>query len=235
MDKLDNNLFQYSEQLGIKFHDPELLLRALTHRSFVNENEEINRDNERLEFLGDAILGFIVAEMLYKLFPEKPEGDLTKIRSAMVRADSLAKIAQSIDLGNNLLMGKGEISSGGREKTNNLCRGFEALIGAIYLDQELSGLISFLQPYLDESLEYVLEYNLHVDARSELQELSQSKLHLTPHYHVVDITGPDHKRNFIIEVILEDRIIGKGQGRSKRVAAQSAARDALNNLNKTGW
>ncbi len=228
-------LNEFEEIIDVPFIDPGLLRRALTHRSFVNEVEDDMRDNERLEFLGDAVLDFIVADMLFRRFPEMAEGELTQLRAALVRTESLAMLAGDIRLGDFLLMGKGEAHSGGRERLNNLCRGFEALIGAMYMDRGVDVVRDFVLPPLRRLLDYVLEHDLHKDARSMLQERSQAELRVTPTYRVVESVGPDHEKEFMVEVLVADFVIGAGAGSSKRAGAQSAARDALDRVKEEGW
>ena len=225
----------YQNLIGVHFLNPDMLKRALTHRSFVNEVDEELRDNERLEFLGDAILDLIVADMLFRRFADISEGELTQLRAALVRTDSLAILARDIQLGEYLLIGKGEENSDGRTRVNNLCRGYEALIGGMYLDRGLDAVKEFVLPPLNDLLEYVLENDLHKDARSMLQELSQADLRYTPQYRLKDSNGPDHEREFVVEVIIADVIIAEGAGSSKRVAAQSAARVALKQVEAHGW
>lgn len=226
---------QYQNIIGVHFLNPNLLRRALTHRSFVNEVDEQIRDNERLEFLGDAILDFIVADMLFRRFTDVSEGELTQLRAALVRTDSLAILAKDIQLGEYLLIGKGEENSGGRNRVNNLCRGYEALIGAIYMDRGLEAVREFCLPRLNSLLEYVLENDLHKDARSMLQELAQAELRITPKYQLKDSVGPDHEREFVLQVVVAGVIIGEGAGTSKRVAAQDAARHTLKRIEAEGW
>lgn len=227
----------FEKVLGIQFNDPELLTQALTHRSFVNEydGEEAILDNERMEFLGDAILDVIVADMLFKKFPDVSEGELTQLRAALVKAESLAALATKFNLGTYLRIGRGEENSGGRERQNNLCRGLEAVIGAMYLDSNIKTVEKFITPSLSELLDYVLEHNLHIDARSELQERIQATLSITPSYRVAGADGPDHAKEFHVEVIIGDTIIGSGVGTSKRSAAQEAARAALVHLEEKGF
>ncbi|PJF20742.1 MAG: ribonuclease III, partial [Phototrophicales bacterium] len=215
----------------------DLLTQALTHRSFVNEydGEEEIRDNERLEFLGDAILDVIVADMLFKRFPDVSEGELTQLRAALVKTESLAMLATQFQLGEYLRIGRGEENSGGRERPNNLCRGFEAVIGAMYLDGGIQTVEEFVMPSLLELLDYVLENNLHIDARSELQERTQATLSITPSYRVAGADGPDHAKEFHVEVTIGDVVIGTGIGTSKRAAAQEAARVALQHLEEKGF
>jgi ribonuclease-3 len=228
-------LDEFETIIDVPFIDPNLLRRALTHRSFVNEVEDEIRDNERLEFLGDAVLDLIVAEMLFRRFPDVSEGELTQLRAALVRTESLAMLAADFRLGEFLLMGKGEEHNGGRERSNNLCRGFEALIGAMYIDRGVDVVRNFVLPPLRRLLDYVLEHDLHKDARNMLQERSQSELHFTPTYRVVESTGPDHDKEFFVEVRVADVVIGTGSGPSKRAGARSAARNALEKVKAEGW
>lgn len=227
----------FEDILGVQFQNSDLLTRALTHRSFVNEydGDEDIRDNERLEFLGDAILDVIVADMLFTRYPDVSEGELTQLRAALVKTESLAMIGSKFKLGEYLRIGRGEESTGGRERVNNLCRGFEAVIGAMYLDSDIKTVEDFIMPSLLELLEYVLENNLHIDARSELQEQIQAKLSITPSYRVAGADGPDHAKEFHMEVTIGDVVIGEGVGTSKRAAAQEAARTALLHLQEKGF
>jgi ribonuclease III len=219
---------EFQERIGVQFNDTDLLQQALTHRSYVNEQvgEDV-RDNERLEFLGDAVLDFVAADMLYLRFPNMAEGDLTRLRSALVRTEALAEFAGQCMIGNYLRVGKGEEASGGRSRRNNLCRAFEAVIGAIYLDQGVEAVTGFLMPRLEELLDRVIVEALDKDARSRLQEWSQSTFGVTPIYRKVDATGPDHDKQFLVEAIIGEVVVGQGTGKSKRSAAQSAAHDAL--------
>ncbi len=234
-DERQRHMTEFEGILGVNFNNQELLQRALTHRSFVNEIEVKERDNERLEFLGDAILDFVVGDMLFRRFPDVTEGELTQLRAALVRTDSLAMLAADCHLGDYLRIGKGEENSGGRSRVNLLCRGFEALIGAMYMDQGLQRVKEFAVPRLSVLLDYVLKHNLHLDARSILQELSQADLHITPVYRVVDIIGPDHEKEYLIEVMIGQVSIAQGTGPNKRSAAQSAARTALELVETQGW
>ena len=231
------DLQQFESIIGVEFTDPLLLRESLTHRSYINEydGDEAIRDNERLEFLGDAILDVVVAEMLFKKYPDMAEGELTQLRSALVRTESLAMLGAECHIGEYLLLGNGEINSGGRTRTNNLCRGFEALIGAMYLDLGMAQVEAFTLPRLEALLAYILKYSLHKDARSELQEQSQEKLSITPVYRVTNAIGPDHAKEFQVEVLIGEVVAGQGIGTSKRTAAQSAARSALERLTEDGW
>ena len=213
---------------GITFADKTLLQRALTHRSYINENPDFHfEDNERLEFLGDAILDFVIGEYLYHRFPEMREGNLTSLRAALVKTETLARFAIQLDLGQYLFVGRGEAESGGRERQANLCAAFEALVGAIYLDQGLEAVKDFIAPLVEPELERVIQGELNKDAKSLLQELSQGLLQLTPAYRTIEEKGPDHAKEFTVEVIIGGQVYGRGQGPSKQAAAQGAARAAL--------
>jgi ribonuclease III len=221
------------ERIGLAFDNDMLLQQALTHRSYINEHgDDSISDNERLEFLGDAVLDFLVGDMLYQRFPDMPEGDLTRLRAALVRTESLAELAKNIGLGQALRMGKGEETSGGRERVTNLCATFEAVVGALYLDQELKAVRAFVTPHLDALLQQILADSRDRDARSRLQEWSQAEHNLTPAYRTVSASGPDHQKEFVVEVVIGERPVAYGTGRSKQSAAQSAAREALRLLEK---
>lgn len=216
------------EKLGLHFQSPALLLRALTHRSFLNENpDDPSDDNERLEFLGDAVIDFIVGDHLFRQFPTTREGELTAMRAALVRAETLAEFAQRLDLGHHLRLGVGEAESGGRERTATLCAAFEALTGAIYLDQGLTAVRPLLLDLVRKTLPHILDAGLHRDAKSQFQVWAQSVHGITPHYVVVETVGPDHARTFTVEARLAEAGWGRGQGRSKQAAAQEAAAVAL--------
>ena len=217
--------------LGISFRDPALLREALTHSSYINEHRGgALRDNERLEFLGDAVLDIIVADMLFRRFPHASEGELTQLRAALVRTESLAAIGRRFQLGDFLLLGHGEATSGGRQRLSTLCSAMEALIAAIYLDRGLEAVSDFISPPLQEILAGVIKHRLHVDARSELNERVQARLHAPPRYQVDGADGPEHEKEFLITVHVGEQLIGSGRGPSKRSAAQAAAADALRRL-----
>lgn len=226
---------EFAHQSGLSFVDSYLLRRALTHRSYVNENPEALEDNERLEFLGDAALDFLTAAWLYRHFPEMNEGQLTRLRSALVRTEQLANFAQDIHLGEALLLGRGEETTGGRERPALLCAAFEALIGAIYLDSGFPAVIEFMEERLRKASEAVLEDQTLFDARSLLQIWAQAELGETPRYKTVDSSGPDHSREFIVEVDVGNGILGRGCGRSKQEAAQAAAANAIDQIGHTDY
>ncbi|MGC8960283.1 MAG: ribonuclease III [Chloroflexia bacterium] len=218
------------EALGLTFRDRSLLFQALVHRSYLNENPESRLiSNERLEFLGDAILDALAAEFLFLRYPEKEEGELTLLRSALVRTETLAEFARQLDLGRFLVLGRGVEAEGGRGRPSLLAAAFEALLGAIYLDHGLEAARRFLQPFLEHALEEV-SGRLPLDYKSALQIEVQGRLGITPHYRTVDAWGPDHARTFRVEVWAGERLLGTGEGPSKQLAQQEAARRALERL-----
>lgn len=227
-DDKSESAFDLSRRLGLPFSNLALLTRAFTHRSYVNENPDSLEDNERLEFLGDAVLDFVVGAWVYHRFPEMPEGELTKIRSAIVRNDQLALFARRLNLGGALRLGRGEFASGGRQRDGLLGSLFEALIGALYLDAGLKAVEAFVQPLLEESYEFILD-EIH-DPKSHLQEWAQSEKLGTPQYITIGSSGPDHAKVFEVEVRIQGLTYGKGQGSSKQVAARIAAQTALESL-----
>jgi len=223
-----DDLLTFSENLGVAFRDVSLLSRALTHRSYLNENPgSVLEDNERLEFLGDAVIDFVVAGFLYHRFPEMDEGALTALRAALVRAESLAGFARQIDLGRYLRLGLGEEENGGRERTPLLCATFEAVAGAIYLDHGLEQARAFIEPLIRPALEQIRAEELYKDAKSEFQVWAQARYNVTPHYRVSGSEGPDHARTFTVQVLVGPEVWGEGRGRSKQVAAQAAAAEAI--------
>lgn len=221
---------EYAQRLGINFMDPLILTRALTHRSYMNEHPESLEDNERLEFLGDAVLDFLVGAWLYNRFPEMPEGNLTRLRSALVRTENLADFAVSIQLGKVMLLGRGESEGGGRDRPALLCATFEALIGAIYIDQGIQKVKIFIEPMLEKATQKILHGNKDRDPKSTLQEWAQSQGLGTPFYKTISSYGPDHAKSFIIEVYIENVVYGSGIGHSKQAAAKLAAEQAIKSL-----
>ncbi|MFW5708888.1 MAG: ribonuclease III [Chloroflexota bacterium] len=223
---LDLEAFQ--DHIELRFNQTDLLQQALTHRSYINEHVEKDlEDNERLEFLGDAILDYITADMLFRRFPGMAEGEMTRLRAALVRTESLAQLATDCRVGDAMLIGKGEARSGGRYRDNNLCRTFEALVGAIYLDKGLEAVRDFVIPRLTELQKDVMDEAIRKDPRSQFQEWSQAHYSITPTYAVLSTSGPEHNKVFEVGVFLVDVAVARGDGRSKRAAAQSAARQAL--------
>jgi ribonuclease-3 len=217
---------QLEEILGLHFQDDKLLKLALTHRSYIYETPGVGQSsNERLEFLGDSILALISADFLYRAFPELTEGELTDVRAVLVRTETLANFAQEINLGKFLLMGKGEQNSGGGKRVQ--ASAFEAILGAIYLDQGLEAVQTFLLPRLEPLAHTIVAKRLFKDNKSLFQELAQAHEGITPSYRLVGQEGPSHNREFTVEVLLGDKVAGQGQGRNKQTAEQEAARCAL--------
>lgn len=223
-----DDIFQLEEKLHIQFNDYSLISRALTHRSYLNENpDSILEDNERLEFLGDAVLDFVVGAYLYHRFPEVDEGELTSLRAALVRTKTLAEFAKLWDLGSCIRLGFGEAASGGRERAPILCAAFEAVIGAIYLDLGLDQVSKLTKPLIEPALIKIMDDSLHKDAKSELQVWAQARYNITPKYQVVSATGPDHAKVFTVQAVIGTEVWGEGTGRSKQRGAQAAADAAL--------
>lgn len=219
------------ETLGIDFKDASLLEQALVHRSYLNENPACNlASNERLEFLGDAVLGFTVAGKLYHDYPNFTEGDMTRFRAVLVRRETLARMAETIGLGGYLFMGKGEEASGGRSKPANLASALEAVIAAIFLDRGSSSASDFIIRLLGTELKEVVSHGTGVDYKSRLQEFIQSREQQTPTYCLIEATGPDHGKTFTVEVKLGEIVLGRGRGKSKKAAETEAARSALEKL-----
>jgi len=222
------DLAALQEILGVSFKDLSLLEQALIHSSYVNENPDLApTPNERLEFLGDAILGWVVAEKLYHDHPSLTEGEMTKLRAALVRRDTLAQVAETIRLGDFLYLGKGEDASGGRNKPANLAGALEAVIAAISLDQGLAAGKNFILRLLDNELQKVISQGAEIDYKSQLQELIQAREQQAPTYHVIEEKGPDHDKRFTVEVRVGNTLLGRGSGKSKKEAETEAARVAL--------
>ncbi|MDE0291933.1 MAG: ribonuclease III [Candidatus Dadabacteria bacterium] len=212
-------------KLGYEFKDPSLLETALTHSSYANEFS--CPGNERLEFLGDALLGCMVSVLLYEKYPSYTEGDLSKIRSRVVSGANFAKYAEMLGLGGHIRLGKGEESTGGRERESNNANAFEALIGALYLDAGYEKTFEVVSRLFQDAIE---ENDFPHDSKTQLQEVSQSVFGKTPEYRVLSEEGPPHERTFTVEVRISSDLAGTGKGRSKRQSEQSAARDALRKL-----
>jgi ribonuclease-3 len=221
---------RFVRRLNLPFTNFLLASRALTHRSFLNEHAEAIEDNERLEFLGDAVLDFLVGDWLYNHFPEMAEGELTRMRSALVRTEKLAEFARQIHLGRAIRLGRGEEDGGGRTRQALLCGAFEALVGALYLNAGLPATRDFMEPFLHEAVSPILNNRRQFDPKSLLQEWVQSKGFGPPVYHTVGANGPEHDKTFEVQVIVEGQVYGQSTGHSKQSAAKSAARNALEKL-----
>ena len=230
-----SDLQSIEDGLGVDFKNKELLKLAFVHSSYINENPGVlPESNERLEYLGDAILGLAVAHELYRRYPTKQEGDLTNLRSALVRGDTLAEVAQSLHLGEYLVMGVGEDAGGGRERRSNLAAVFEALVGAVLEDRCYEAAEAFVLKVLARQLDSVEELGRGKNAKSALQELLQGRGMSPPTYQVVDMTGKDHTRTFTSEVLINGKVMGNGTGRRKALSEQEAAADALQAIEGEG-
>ncbi len=222
---------KFTEVLGIKYSNINLLSTALTHRSYLNEHQNVKEHNERLEFLGDAVLELVVTEYLYRKF-KNPEGDLTNWRSALVKTDTISDVSKELGVEEYILMSKGESRSFGRSRQLILANAFEAIIGSIFLDQGLERAKEFIEKSLIIKLDKILLEKSYVDPKSSFQELVQEKDGVTPTYEVLEEIGPDHDKTFTIGVFVGDNIWGKGIGSSKQAAQQSAAIDAVEKYQK---
>ena len=215
-------------QISIPIKNKNLLLKAITHRSWLNENDqEATESNERLEFLGDAVLELIVSEYLFDKFPDHMEGHLTALRASLVKTETLAKVAKSLNLGKLILLSHGEEVSGGRENQSLLADTFEAVLGAIYLESGKKRVDSFIRKNLLPELKSIIEKNLEKDSKSHLQEIVQAKGLETPIYKVLKEEGPDHNKVFTVSVVIKRKSIATGIGKNKQQAQQNAAKKAL--------
>lgn len=218
----------FEKRIGVTFADPKLLEVAFTHRSFVNEQRGGKREhNERLEFLGDAVLELITTDFLYKKYPNKTEGDLTSYRAGLVNASTLATVATGLLMNDYLLLSKGEARDQGRARQYILANAFEALVGALYLDQGYDVTTTFISSYLLPLTDDIVEKGLWRDGKSRFQEMAQDKIGETPSYKTLSEEGPDHDKHFTIGVFLGEEKIAEGEGKSKQEAEQSAAQNAL--------
>ena len=218
----------FEMKIGYPFNDKRLLETAFTHRSYLNENRAAGREhNERLEFLGDAVLELVVTQFLFAKYPEKPEGELTAYRAALVNTQSISDAAQKLGMNDYMLLSRGESRDTGRARMIILANAFEALIGALYLDQGYAAAEKFIADQLFYKTEDVVEKRLWQDAKSRFQEIAQEKLGITPTYQLLDQSGPDHDRQFVVGAFVGQGKIATGEGRSKQEAEQDAAQKAL--------
>jgi ribonuclease-3 len=215
------------ETIGYKFRNSLLLAEALTHPSLAHETQKYHFDNQRLEFLGDAVLQLVITEYLYDHFSTEPEGRLTKLRSRLVSRDALKMHATVLDLGRYLLMGRGEESSGGRERPSTLADAYEALIGAIYLDSDLQTARKFILQQAGPDLEQITEEPIDINPKGHLQELLQSISPRSPVYELLSQSGPEHEKTFVVQAVWEGIVLGHGSGRSKKAAETAAAIEAM--------
>ena len=224
----DSELEELEKRIGTSFKDRELFRQSLVHRSHLNENPDSPMaSNERLEFLGDAVLGIVTADYLYRVCPLLPEGELTALRTVLVRAEMLARIANTIELGKYLYLSRGEEAGGGRSRSSILSSAVEALVGAVFLDQGWETSRKFVLRLFADELTQAIEGGIAKDPKSRLQELAQARIQFTPTYRTVATEGPDHDLVFTVEVLVGDNPLARGTGKSKQEAEQMAARRAL--------
>lgn len=229
----DKDFGSFEQKIGLEFNDAQLLRQAFTHRSYINEHRgEVQGHNERLEFLGDAVLELISTHFLYAKYPERNEGELTAYRAALVNAVTLSDVAASVGMNDYLLLSKGESKDTGRARQMLLANAFEAVVGAIYLDSGYDAAKKFIDEHLFPKMDEIIKKRLWQDAKSALQEKVQEHEGTTPHYSVLRETGPDHDKHFLVGVYAGSSMLGQGEGRSKQDAEQSAARAALD---AKGW
>ena len=227
------NFSKFEEKINVDFKDKDLLKKAFTHRSYLNENPSSGLEhNERLEFLGDAVLELVTTEYLYKKYPQKAEGEMTGLRAALVNANTLSDTAREVGMEDFLLLSRGEAKDTGKARQYILANAFEALIGAVYLDQGYAASSLFLEQFLLPRLQEIIDKKLWIDSKSLFQEKAQDATGTTPTYKVLKETGPDHDKNFVVGVYLGEEKVAEGGGQSKQDAEQEAARNALE---EKGW
>lgn len=224
-----NNISKFEEIINYKFKNKAYILEALTHSSYSNENKSYTF-NERLEFLGDSVLGIVVSDFLFKNETELPEGELTKLRANIVCEESLSDVAKHLNLGKHILLGRGEEATGGRDRVSILADAFEAVIAAIYLDGGIEPAKTFVLKNMEEIIEDSIKGRIFRDYKTHLQEVVQSQGESNIVYNLVEEIGPDHNKRFVMEVRLNDESLGKGEGKSKKEAEQSAAKQALRRM-----
>ena len=221
---------KFEEAIGIEFNNKDLLKQAFTHRSYLNENPSLALEhNERLEFLGDAVLEMAVTDYLYHQYPKKTEGEMTALRAALVNSNMLSAIAKSLMIEQFMFLSKGEAKSTGKAKQYILANALEALVGAVYLDSGYMAAFSFLEKNIFPKIKEVIEKKLWIDSKSLFQEKAQETAGITPSYKVISESGPDHEKQFVVGVFLNSEAVAEGKGASKQEAEQNAARNALKN------
>ena len=223
---------ELQKNIGVQFTNSDLLKAAFVHRSYLNEMRTVKESNERLEFLGDAVLSFITSNFLYATYPDYPEGTLTNIRSSLVKTQSLADSARELKLGELLFLSRGEEDSGGRSNSSLLADTFEALLGAIFLDQGVDTAKKFLETHVFPKAGKIIKNKSYIDYKSLLQEIIQSESRISPTYRVTKSEGPDHAKTFWVEAKTDTKILGVGMGKSKQEAESSAAANALAAMRK---
>ena len=223
-----NDFSTFEKKLGLDFKNKNLLTQAFVHRSYLNENPDFHLDhNERLEFLGDAVLELIVTEDLYKRYPEKAEGDLTNWRAALVNAKMLTSVAEELGFNDYLLLSRGETKELGKARAYILANTIEALIGSVYLDSGYQTAEKFIKKYVIKNLEDIIKDGSYKDSKSYFQEKTQDMVGITPTYKVIREWGPDHQKNFTVGVFLEEELVAQGEGLSKQEAEEQAAKEGL--------
>jgi ribonuclease-3 len=220
------SLAEFQKRISHAFRDPALLERSLTHKSYANENR-VPSHNERMEFLGDSVLNLIVSEYLMKTCPDSTEGDLSRLRAAIVSEPALARVARTIGLGEYILLGRGEEQTGGRDKDSLLANSLEALTASIYLDSGREAADAFVMRFFEEIIRHTCAFGGSFDYKTQLQELCQGRTRQLPEYRIVSESGPDHQKQFTVEVRIKGELCGRGTGRSKKEAEQRAAKEAL--------
>ena len=230
---MERSISDFEATLGVSFNDKNLLRQAFTHRSYINEHKEVGLEhNERLEFLGDAVLELAVTDFLFKKYPDKTEGDLTAYRAALVNTNTLGDASLKLDINDYLLLSKGEAQDTGRARQYILANTFESIVGALYLDQGYNAAQKFIANNLFHLTEEIVSKRLWQDAKSDFQEKAQEETGITPRYELIEERGPDHDKEFIVGVYLNAELIASGKGRSKQEAEQEAAQNALKTR---GW
>lgn len=225
---MEKDFDQFENIIGVEFKSKDLLQQALTHRSFLNEHKALKgKHNERLEFLGDAVLELVITDYLYREYPDKTEGDLTSIRSALVNATTCAEVAKKLNVNDFILLSKGEAKDTGRARQYILANALEAIIGAIYIDAGYDSAKDFIMKNITPMTEQIVKEELWIDSKSKFQEKAQDIAGITPSYKTLKETGPDHDKKFTVGVFLGEILVAEGTGESKQDAEQSAARHAL--------
>jgi len=229
---MNTDLSTLEKKINITFKNKILLKNVFIHRSYLNEHRSFELpSNEKLEFLGDSVLSLSTSIYLYEEYPELTEGDYTDIKASIVRTESLAEVSEKLDLGTYLYLSKGEEKGGGRTKTNIMADCFEALIAAIFIDHDFDTAYAFINTYLfKEKLTYLIENKLYLSPKSRLQEITQAKYKNLPAYEVINSTGPEHEKEFKVDVIINGKIVGSGSGKSKKQAEENAAQNALEKI-----
>lgn len=227
MSNNDKQLKEFEKNAGVNFADYALLRVAFTHRSYVNESKTADEHNERLEFLGDAVLEIVVTDYLFRVYPQSPEGELTAFRAALVNASSLSNVATDLNINACLLLSKGESKDTGRARATILANAFEAVVGALYLDQGYDVARDFIKEHLLTRADEIITSGSWKDAKSAFQEVAQAKFGATPRYELLSSKGPDHDKHFVVGLFVNEKQVAEGSGKSKQEAEQRAAERAL--------